>query len=75
MLKGVFSGIIIIFIALLFIVNFTPTIESEISSSNITNTTTSMLVDMSEWVIPVVALVGVIIAAFALFKATRSRGG
>lgn len=72
-LKAVFSGIIIIFITIMFIVQVTPTYESEISSANITNTTTSMLVDMSEWVIPVLALVGVILGAFAFFR-TRQKG-
>lgn len=72
-LKAVFSGIIIIFIAIMFIVQVTPTMESSISSANITNATTSMLVDMSEWVVPVLALVGVILGAFAFFK-TRYKG-
>ena len=73
MLKTVFSGIIIIFIAIMFIVQMVPTMETEISSANITNPTTSMLVDMSEWVVPVLALIGVILGGFAFFK-SRQRG-
>lgn len=70
-LKVVFSGIIVIFIALMFIIQITPTMESSIDSANITNATTSMLVDMSEWVVPVLALVGVILGGFAFFKSRQ----
>ena len=72
-LKAVFSGIIIIFIAIMFIVQMTPTMESNISSANITNATTSMLVDMSKWVVPVLAIIGVIMGGFAFLK-TRGQG-
>lgn len=72
-LKAVFSGIIIIFIAIMFIVQITPTMESNISSANISNETTSMLVDMSEWVVPTLALVGIILGGFAFFKGRRGR--
>lgn len=72
-LKAVFSGIIIIFIAIMFVVQITPTMESSISSANITNTTTSMLVDLTEWVIPVLALVGLILGGFAFFR-SRNKG-
>lgn len=72
LIKGVFLGIIVIYIAIMFIVNMTPQMESDISSSNITNPMTASLVDMSEWIIPVLAIVGIIIAGFAFF---RMRGG
>jgi len=71
MLKGVFTGIIVIFIAILFIVQMVPTMETSISSANITNPTTSMLVDMSAWVIPVLALLGVILGGFAFLKSRK----
>lgn len=74
LIKGVFVGIIVIYIAIMFIVQMTPTMESDISSANITNPMTSSLVDMSEWIIPVLAIVGVIIAGFAAFKLRGGRG-
>lgn len=73
MLKGVLTGIIVIFIAILFIVQFTPTMESNISSANITNTTTSMLVDLSKWVVPTLAILGVILGGFSFFR-SRMKG-
>lgn len=72
---GIFTAIILIFIIIMFIVQFTPTMETEISSANITNTTTSMFVDMIPWVIPVLAVAGVIVTAVGVFFAYRSRKG
>lgn len=75
LIKGVFTGIIIIYIAIMFIVNMTPTMEEDISSANITNPMTSSLIDMSEWVIPVLAIVGIILAGFAFFKMRKAGKG
>ena len=74
MLKATVTGIILIFVAIMFIVGITPTFETNISSANITNPLTSTLVDMSEWVIPVLAIVGVILGGLAIFQARRNRG-
>ena len=74
LLKGVMVGIIIIFIAMMFITNMTPQLESSVSSANITNPTTSMLVDMSVWIIPVLAIAGVIMGGFSFFKMRRGAG-
>lgn len=68
LIKGIFLGIIVIYIALMFIVNMTPTLESDVSSANITNPMTSTLIDMSVWIVPVLAIVGIIAAGFAFFK-------
>lgn len=73
LIKGVFLGIIVIYIAIMFIINMTPQMESDITSANISNSLTSSLVDMSEWIIPVLAIVGVIIAGFGFFR-MRGRG-
>lgn len=74
MIRGLFVGIIVVFIALMFIVEIVPQMEENISSANITNPMTSTLIDMSVWVVPVLAIVGIIIATFAFFK-LRGRGG
>ena len=73
-IKAVFVGIIVIFICLMFIVEVTPMIETGVTSANISNPTTSMLIDMLVWVVPVLAIVGVIMAGFAMFK-LRGKGG
>lgn len=72
MIKGVLVGIIVLYVGIMFIVTMTPTLESDISSANITAPMTSSLVDMSEWVVPVLAIVGLFMAAFAMFKLGRS---
>ena len=74
-LKALMTTIIIAFIALIFIVQFTPTIETNVSSANITNTFTSSMVDMAVWILPVGAVVGVIFGIIKLFGGGRSKGG
>lgn len=74
LIKGVFLGIIVIYVALIFIVQMTPTLETDVSSANITNPMTSTLIDMSVWVVPVLAIVGIFIAGFAFFKLGKGRG-
>jgi len=68
LLRGVVTGIVLIFVAIMFIVGITPEFESSVSSVNITNSTTSTLIDMSEWIIPVLAIVGVILGGFTIFR-------
>jgi len=67
MMKGVFTGVILIFIIIMFIIGITPEMETSINSANITNPVTSTLVDMSEWVIPVLAIGGVLVAGAGIF--------
>ena len=74
-LKALMTTIIIAFIALIFIVQFTPTIETNVSSANITNTFTSSMVDMAVWILPVGAVVGVIFGIIKLFGGGRKGGG
>lgn len=68
LIKGIFLGIIVIYISLMFIINMTPTLETDVSSANITNPMTSTLIDMSVWIVPVLAIVGIIAAGFGYFK-------
>lgn len=69
LLRGVFIAVIIIFIALLFMVQMIPQYEANVSSSNISNSTTSLMVDLSVWVVPVIIVIGIILSAFALLRA------
>ena len=73
LIKNVMVGIILLYVAIMFIVTMTPTLETDISSANITNPMTSTMVDMSEWIVPVLAIVGVFIGAFALFRLGRGK--
>ena len=74
MIKGVLVGIIVLYVGIMFVVTMIPTLESDISSANITAPMTSSIIDMSSWVIPVLALVGLFMAAFAMFKLGRVKG-
>ena len=74
LLKGLMGGLIIVFIGIMFVIGITPTIESGVATANITNSLTSMLVDMSGWIIPVLAIVGLIMAAFLFIKSKRNSG-
>jgi len=68
LLKGIITGIILIFVGIMFVVGITPDFEASVDSANITNSTTSTLIDMSEWIIPVLAIVGLMLGGFALLK-------
>lgn len=74
-INGLISFMVMAFIALLFIATFTPTLESSVSSDNVTNATTGAFLDMSVWIIPVAVIVGIILAGVGLFKASRSKKG
>ena len=74
-IQGVISFMVLAFIALLFIATFTPVLETTVSSDNVTNPTTGAFLDMSVWIIPVAAIVGIILAGVGLFKATRGKRG
>lgn len=56
------SGILLAFIAVMFVLNFVPVLETEIVTTNVTNTFVAAMLDMSVWIIPAVAVVGVILA-------------
>lgn len=75
LVKSVMIGIIVLFVALMFIVNMTPTLETDVSSANITNTMTSSMIDMSVWIVPVLAIVGCFMGAFGLFRLSKTGNG
>lgn len=73
-IQVVMSSLIIAFVALLFVINVTPTIETEITSANITNTFTSSMIDMASWLLPVGGIVAVFYGIFTMFR-NRGNGG
>lgn len=72
-MNRIFGGIVTLFVIIMFLVGFIPTMESNVSSANITNTTVSSMVDMAVWVIPLAAVVGVILAGIGLMQWKKSR--
>lgn len=66
-LQKVIVAILVAFIGVIFIVNITPTMETTITTANITNTFTSSMIDMFKWLIPVGGLVGIAYGIFRLF--------
>lgn len=72
-ITAVLGAVLVLFIGILFVVNLTPEIETQITSANITNTMTKSLVDMSEWVLPVGAIGALIFGAVMLLKGGKSK--
>lgn len=73
-LTALLSSLIIAFIALIFIVQFTPMVETDVSSANITNNFTSSMIDMAVWILPVGGIVAVFYGIFSMFRG-RNNGG
>lgn len=66
-LKKIVVALLLGYVGFMFIIKFTPTIEQDVSSANITNTLTSGMVDMGAWLLPVGAIVGIFYGIFKLF--------
>lgn len=73
-ITAILGAVVVLFVGMLFIVNLTPEIETQITSANITNTMTKSLVDMSEWAIPVGGIGALIFGAILLLRGQTSRG-
>ncbi len=66
--KALITMLVLAFIGLMFIGTFTPVLESSVGSDNVTNATTGAFLDLSVWLIPVGATVGIILTGVAMFK-------
>lgn len=64
----ILSVMVVAFVGLLFIMQITPEIESEIAATTITNTITLSILDIAEWVVPIGAIVGVLLMVFRQFQ-------
>lgn len=70
-LRKLVVSLLLAFVGLMFIINVTPEIESQISSANITNGFVSSMVDMGEWLLPIGGIIGVFYGIFRLFESRR----
>lgn len=74
-IKGLIEGLILAFIGLMFLFQFIPQLEGEASTDNISNSFVASMGDMAVWVIPVLAIVGVLYLGFNFIRSGRIRGG
>lgn len=72
---AVLSMAILAYIVMLFIVNFTPQMEADVSSANISNPFTASMVDMSVWLVPVILIALVFIGLSRRIKGGSKKGG
>jgi len=61
------DAVITIVLVIIIVYNFVPTIEESADTSNITNTTVKTFGDLGGWLIPLLAVVGVIVLAVRVF--------
>ena len=59
-ISGVLDGLIVILLGIILVFTFIPIIEDNANSGNITNTTTKTFADLAGWLLPVVAIVGLV---------------
>lgn len=71
-LKKLVTSILLAFVGVMFIVNVTPMIESQVNSANITNALTKALIDMAAWVLPVGGIIATFYGVFKLFQGKGS---
>jgi hypothetical protein len=67
----ILSVMVVAFVGLLFIMQITPEIETEIAATTITNTITLSILDLAEWVVPIGAIVGVLLMVFRQFQSRK----
>lgn len=60
-LGKVVSGLLVSFIGIMFILGFVPVLEAEIVTTEITNSFVATMLDMSVWIVPAVAVIGIIL--------------
>lgn len=74
MLNKLINGMIVIFIGLIFLFAFIPSLEEEASTANITNTTVSGMGDIAVWIIPLLAIVSLILFAVNWIRSGKKGG-
>jgi hypothetical protein len=68
------DAVITIVLVIIVVYQFIPTIEESADTSNITNTTVQSFGDLGGWLIPLLAIIGVITLALRLFLSKRKNG-
>lgn len=71
-LSALISSLVLIFVGFMFILKFTPVLETGAATTNITDTTTLGFVQMVPWIAPVLGLIALILGAVALISVGRS---
>lgn len=66
-ISGVLDGLIVILLGIILVFTFVPIIEDNSSTSNITNTTTKTFGDLAAWLLPVLAIIGLVYLGIRLF--------
>ncbi len=68
------DAVITIVLVIIIVYQFIPTIESSADTSNITNATVKSFGDLGGWLIPLLAIVGVIILGVRVFIRKGKKG-
>ena len=71
---NILDGLIVIFVGIILIFTFIPEIEQNSSTANITNATTKTFGNLVGWLLPVLAIVGLIYVGIRLFLKHGRRG-
>lgn len=64
---GVLDGLIVILLGIILVFTFVPIIEDNSSTANITNPTTKTFGDLAGWLLPVLAIIGLVYLGIRLF--------
>ena len=65
--SGVLDGLIVILLGIILVFTFVPIIEDNSSTANITNATTKTFGDLAGWLLPVLAIIGLVYLGIRLF--------
>jgi hypothetical protein len=72
---NVIDGLVVIFLGITLVYQFVPQIEEQADTSNITNPTTKSFGDTGSWLLPSIAIIGLIYLGIRLFLAFGKRRG
>ena len=72
--QGILDGLIVILLGMILVFTFVPIIESNSSTANITNSTTKTFGNLAGWLIPVMAIIGLIYLGIRLFIKHGGKG-
>lgn len=66
-MSRILDGLVVILIGVVLVFQFAPLIESNSSTTNITNTTTKTFGSLASWLLPTIAILGLIYLGIRLF--------
>jgi hypothetical protein len=71
---NILDGLIVILVGIILVFTFIPIIESNASTANITNTTTKTFAGLAGWLLPVLAVIGLVYVGIRLFLRKHGKG-